>query len=887
MAEKKTPPPIDRPLSKAYLREFMGWSTAYPPGLSDPTSVRTMENILITREGGARVRPALRSVLPEDFWLPYNYGAEMVGGWEHFFLNDGRKALLFAVRQGNEVGFRVAVYNSAEKCYDIEPLTAPGIDFNIPQGESELNFTNATTFVKYLQIDNKILALSDGGEDLRLFNVGANKSARKVTPIAEPLWAEDRALTVVHPDAAWINEPVKDTIPTAETPNEETLIRTPKKIVGTMTTASGQPFTLNSHGLSVGEKVVFYCTTAPTTSAGGSLTNGGTYYVKTVPSINTFTLAAAYDGTTINPSSAGAGLGIAPANSGNEYNFGFFYTFENEIGESAASQPRIIRASRGWSQWQFFSPTPEGNKSGNSVTDPKMAMDQLVAIMPQSVFEAAIEQAAIKWNLYMFTWSDQDAAPNEAVLVASRELSPDSVLDYDKLGWAQVTAAIDLTSTTTMLPTEENRYNYSDPSSASQGLVAGDRLILVNDRKNGAVIRWTSNLTGEYTNFTPSKGGGMKTLTSGNLMIPVNVKLWQNPQSVDTITILCSGVDGYSTSFYMAPATVDGQSNSTLVMGFEETTATPGTVSPYGVEVLNNALYHPLDTELMKSTANNYNINHATMSEDIANKWVELLNKQNIISSQHDTRLYYLVHNPEGEPLIEGCKGNEIWVYDAAKDTGRWSRWLVQGIALSKLEVGGKLYLGLARPEGIFIFDEFKLTDDVATQSGTLQRGIQWKLETNTQGANRAHDAWAHLQQANVTIGNFRGSMKYGIRGRDSKGFPVEVSKVVHHPVDSGYQDEVGLAAREMPFDFSDYMRIGRQMKEWYFFAESIVENSEVVPSYGQLNYVQYTFTPVSVNVGYAEGSVETFEYGRDTQRAASSVTYNGVTLPFADNTRP
>ena len=133
----------------------------------------------------------------------------------------------------------------------------------------------------------------------------------------------------------------------------------------------------------------------------------------------------------------------------------------------------------------------------------------------------------------------------------------------------------------------------------------------------------------------------------------------------------------------------------------------------------------------------------------------------------------------------------------------------------------------------------------------------------------------------------FRSVSQSRYEGGDSKGFPVEVSKVVHHPVDSGYQDEVGLAAREMPFDFSDYMRIGRQMKEWYFFAESIVENSEVVPSYGQLNYVQYTFTPVSVNVGYAEGSVETFEYGRDTQRAASSVTYNGVTLPFADNTRP
>ena len=34
----KIPAPIDRPLSRAYLREFTGWSTAYPPGLSEPTS---------------------------------------------------------------------------------------------------------------------------------------------------------------------------------------------------------------------------------------------------------------------------------------------------------------------------------------------------------------------------------------------------------------------------------------------------------------------------------------------------------------------------------------------------------------------------------------------------------------------------------------------------------------------------------------------------------------------------------------------------------------------------------------------------------------------------------------------------------------------------------
>src|SRR5690606_19189942 len=200
-------------------------------------------------------------------------------------------------------------------------------------------------------------------------------------------------------------------------------------------------------------------------------------------------------------------------------------------------------------------------------------------------------------------------------------------------GWIQNTAAIDVSTASAPLPTEDNRYNYSDPSSAGQGLVAGDRLVLVNDRENGALIRWSSNQVGEYTNFTPTKGGGFKTLTSGNLYIPAAVKLWQNPQSVDTITILCSGVDGYSTAYYMAPAEVSGQSGSTVIMGFEETTATPGTVSPYGVEVFNNALYHPLDTELMKSTASNYNINHSTVTTDIANKWLELRNKHHIISS--------------------------------------------------------------------------------------------------------------------------------------------------------------------------------------------------------------------------------------------------------------
>ena len=881
-AKKSTPAPIDAPLSKAYLREFQGWSTAYPPGVSDPTSLRLMENVLITREGGARVRPALRSALREDLWFGNEYGASMVGGFEHFFLNDGRKALLFALRHpGGSVGFRVAVYNSTLKRFEVFLLGDPGIDFSVPQGEGVLNFSSATTFVKYLQIDNKIFALSDGGEDLRLFNVGTTKSARKVTPIGEPLWQSDRALTVVHPDAAWINNPVKSTIPAAETRTAETLIALDPNVAGTLTAAAGTTFTLTDHGLKAGQRVILRGTTAPTTSPAGQLVIGNQYYVASVPTVNTFTLSSTFNGPPITMTNAGAGLGVAIANSGNDYNYGFFYTFENEIGESAASQPVVLQASRGWSQWRFFAPDPDGNQSGLGVTDPKISMDQFVAYMPQAVFDLALNESAIKWNLYMFTWSDQDSIPNEAVLVGSRDLSSSTL--YQEAGWIQATAAIDLGAVNAVIPTEANRYNYSDPSSASQGLVAGDRLILVNDRENGALIRWSSNLTGEYTNFTPSKGGGLKTLTSGNLLIPATVKLWQNPQSVDTITILCQGVDGYSTSFYMAPATVEGQSSSTPIMAFEETTATPGTVSPYGVEILNNALYHPLDTELMKSTANNYNINHTTMTSDIANKWVELLHKENIVSSQHDNRLYYLVHNPEGAPLLDGCKGNEIWVFDGAKDAGSWNRWLVQGIALSKLEIDGKLFLSLAHPTGIFVFDENKLTDDAAAPNGTAQVTIPWKLETNTQGANRAHDAWAHIHQANVTIGNFRGAMRYGIRGKDYAGHQVEVVKAVRHPIDPALASDTGSIAFDMPFDLEDKLRIGRGLKEWFFFAESIPNE----PSFGQLNYVQYTFVPLTVNTGYAEGSVETFEYHRDNLGAQSSTTYNGVTIPHADQTRP
>lgn len=178
--------------------------------------------------------------------------------------------------------------------------------------------------------------------------------------------------------------------------------------------------------------------------------------------------------------------------------------------------------------------------------------------------------------------------------------------------------------------------------------MAADRLVLVYGHAQAARIKWSSNQQGEYLNFSASKGGGYKTLTSGNLFTPASVKLWQNPQSVDTLVVLCSGLDGEGAAYYMnanSSVTAQNRRQSSWASG---DTATPGTTSPYGCEVLNNALYHPLDNNLMKSTASNHNINHALMADHIQNLWhrVPLESKRKIVSSQMDSALYYLVRSP-------------------------------------------------------------------------------------------------------------------------------------------------------------------------------------------------------------------------------------------------
>lgn len=970
----KIPAPIDRPLSRAYLREFTGWSTAFPPGISEPTSLRVMENVMINRDGSLRTRPGLRYLSKTSGGAALPAGRDVVGTHEAFFLNDGSKAYLFAVREADsKVGFRVLKFvGTTGTVYN---LTDPTAGFTVPQGESVLNFTSATTYVKYLQIDNKIIALSDAGEEMRLFYVGAEKTARKLTSITEPGWTTADKLTVVHPDDDWIKGSVSSTRtnlildPSAEGNTSHTTAganttrtnvaahpRTGTRSMQIVATADGsmqllynaveidslltRPYTgsvyvegavagrnvkvgirwQNSSGTSYGETwgdpVVSNVGNYVRAHVTGSRPSSSATHARLIVEVGGVLAAEEawvddalletgdrlldyFDGSTPDElnidygwtgqtyiSSSTAAYSAPPSTiptqavpavnslvssdaTKNVYNYGFWYTFSNEVGESAASQITAIKARRAWTGWSWREPTTTNEPGTVDTVDPDKAADQLVAYMPQAVFDTALAQGATKWNLYMITWSDQDAVPVEGTLMVSKDLTSSSTRNVD--GWARVNPQNILQANDTApLPSEDSRSNSTEPSSAAQGIVASDRMVLVNDRAAQGQIKWTSNRQGEYINFSSAKGGGYKTLTSGNLYVPACVKLWQNPQSVDTLTVLCIGVDGYSTSYYMSPSQVTSQSDATSFMAFEETTATPGTVSAYGCEVLNNALYHPLDDQLMKSTASNYNINHKMMTELIENMWKGLKSKDLIVSSQLDNRLYYLVHNPLGVALEPGMRGNEVWILDTGKEGGSWSRWLVQGQSLRKIEYDGRIAMSISRPEGIYCFDEDKTTDDVVNAStraiGTAP--IPWAVETNTQGANRAHDAWAHLQQVTITLGNMLGSVEWGVKGWDINGKPIDISKVT---TDSGAASADGL-----PWDREDHLQVRRDMKEWHFYAGSASAS-------GQINLVQYRYTPVSVNVGYEYGSVETFEY----QGGGRVPTSNGVPIPAIDLRRP
>ena len=732
-----------------------------------------MSNVLINEDGSLRIRPGLRHMFNKP--AP---GA-LVGSFEPFFSAGGVRCILFAYRHSSgKLRFATAAYNPVTKVYDLDAsLTTrfPGAS------EAALDLSASATYVRYVQIDNKILALNNGGDGVRLFFVSSAPRAVVPKRIDAPAWSSAHKPTAMQPAVEWIN-------------GSRTAVPTPR----------------------------------------------------------------AASSTTL----------VSSVAADNVYAWWFFYTFSNEMGETPGSMGAVINTQRAWNRWTI-----------GSGADDEKAEDQLAVVLPQAAWDAAVAAGATHWNLYYMTWSQQDNIPVEGLLIRQIDMkkADGSYKTRGEAGWGTLSPMLENMDASLPLPSGINRDNFTDVPEVANGLVAGDRLVLVYDTNNAARIHWTGNFMGEYLNLSSSKGGGRKTLTSGNLRTPGAVVLWQTPQSVDTITILCSGLDGQGSAYYMSPnTTVTNQSQTTVIMGFEETNATPGTVSPFGVEVLNNALYHPLENNIMKSTASNYNINHSYIADAIQNVWhsIPKSSKKKVISAHMDTELYYLVDSPTGkQSLAADDNGNQIWVCDT-KQENAWSCWDVGGNSIQCMERDGLLYMGLAQGNSFFVFDPEHDSDDVwdASKNAWTEVGIAWSCVTNTMGSNRAHDAWSNVQQCNVTFGNFTGECEYGIRGVDVYGTPVEVrkhfksSELDHSPLER--------------FDQSDYLLIRRCLKEWEFFWESAQRPKN--RSYGCVAFVQFTFTPATVNVGYEYGSVETFQYG-----SATPGYPNGVPSPIADTRLP
>jgi hypothetical protein len=278
---------------------------------------------------------------------------------------------------------------------------------------------------------------------------------------------------------------------------------------------------------------------------------------------------------------------------------------------------------------------------------------------------------------------------------------------------------------------------------------------------------------------------------------------------------------------------------------------------------------------LLKSSAQNYNINHKMFTDKIANMWRQLQGRNWMMSAQLDNRLYLLVNNPRGAALEEGCKGNEIWVLDIAAENGNWSRLLIQAAALREFDISGHTYLGVTRPEGLYYLDPDYRRDDYVTDIREVySRPIPWRVQTNTQGANRAHDAWAHVQQVQITLGAFQGKVRYGVTGLDLHGKLVDVSKI--------FADERRIFDTGYEWSIHDKMRVARDLMEWEFYAESLPDEDGT----GVLAVVQYRYTPVSVNVGTEFGSVETFDYGRNVEDGPNGYAENGIPRSYVDMRR-
>ena len=815
MAGKQGPPaPIDNPLGSSYLRGFDGWSTAYPPELSSPTSVRQMNNLLVTDGGALRIRPGLRFI---DEPVTFSAGmTSFVGDFETFPITTTRRGLFTAVRHSDGVRFAYFVeradglFEEREPDLDsVDPATIPNWSLPLPSG---------VTYIRYLSIDNKVIALPDHPSvGAVVFHVGnpANIRITRIGTSGIDLDFWNNPPDVVHPDGNWIRGYDYEGNP-GETQTYNINPQTPRDIDD--------------------------------------------------------------DGTLIHSDE-----------DKNIYTFGYFYTFETLWGETQASGITEIRTQRPWSQWRMILPriftgtlpdTNSGLPTKSQTAYPGRAMDQLVVKIPPAIWDAAVAAGATRLNVYMITWSEKTVKPAIATLVGRRGIprEPDMMLH----GWISHTPAAYSDGHNFPLPSYTNRVNYSGAPTATQGIVAGDRLILVNDR-SGRIL-WSGNTPNEYLNFTPNRGGGQKTLSAGNLSIPTDIQLWQNPQSVDTLTILCTGIDGNHRSYYMSPAEVQGGSDNTVIMGFEETTAAPGSIAPYGCEVLNSALYRPTEMELVKSTASNYVITHTGQTDDISNNWKRLLNKKKIGSEAFDGCLYYLVHNPASPAPRSGNRGNEVWVLRPSKEGSSWSRWIVQGISLRKVEYKDQLYLGMLTDQGLMIFDPSSFVDDVRPLGGTLTtQPIPWSFETNLLGANSRRDAAVDLRKATLHLGDWFGSMEWGIKGMDLHGRVLDRKKVYHAIQATPNTSGGRVSAGQDLGDTRDELQAEGAFIEWTLYANSI----DGVNSYGQIDMARFMFSQLTTNFGYNLGALDTFEYQRNAVSGNNDYTQNGIPRPRQDTRRP
>ena len=219
-----------------------------------------------------------------------------------------------------------------------------------------------------------------------------------------------------------------------------------------------------------------------------------------------------------------------------------------------------------------------------------------------------------------------------------------------------------------------------------------------------------------------------------------------------------------------------------------------------------------------------------------------------------------------------------------SKEGSSWSRWTVQGISLRRVEYKDQLYLGMLTDRGLMIFDPSSFVDDARLLGGTLTTApISWSFETNILGANSRRDMAVNLRKATLHLGDWYGTMEWGIRGMDLYGRVLERKKLYQTIQDTPYITDERIDDGDDLGDTKDELQTDASLIEWTLFANS----SPGKTSYGQIDMARFMFSPLSTNVGYNLGDIDTVEYSRNVMRGNDGYTQNGIPVPRQDTRRP